>query len=317
MWPASATPRASLTRSSAPPNGLYAAQALLYDCGGVCPLPAGFYKLWRGEGDGVFHRLNGLGRNASFSTPTPPTISRDGRWIAYAGPRRRLVVQALDLEAGATVGEPTVLPKILNEDGETPTPAWSPDSGALTVAGRVGRRRGLWVVNRDGTGLRRIVCACDVEALDFWQDGEWPAWSNAGVIAFTGSPSRYSERAALYLVAADGTGLRRITKWRRGLVTGFPAWSPDGLKLAFSLYGEFERATFVVDSAGNKQTVRGAFAPAWSPDGASLAYFDRHGIATAPADGYGPVHRVREPARLRTDGVVIRLLWLDATLPRA
>jgi TolB protein len=97
-----------------------------------------------------------------------------------------------------------------------------------------------------------------------------PAWSpNGRLIAFVSKRDGVSH---IYVMDADGTGVRRLTAARAE--DGGPAWSPDGRQIAFAREG----ALFVVDSAGGPaRRVGREFAgrvadPAWSPDGKSIAF---------------------------------------------
>lgn len=71
----------------------------------------------------------------------------------------------------------------------------------------------------------------------------------------------------IYSMAPDGTGQVQLTS--SGTNDELPAWSPDGLKIAYD-----DRADiWVMDADGNNATDLGAGrAPSWSPDGAHLAY---------------------------------------------
>ena len=81
----------------------------------------------------------------------------------------------------------------------------------------------------DGTGLHAVTGS---QAL-----AEHPSWSPDGrTLAFTLLPRRLPMRGVLaqqvYLVGANGHGLRRLTSRQAG--AGEAAWSPDGRRIAFS-----------------------------------------------------------------------------------
>jgi Tol biopolymer transport system component len=97
----------------------------------------------------------------------------------------------------------------------------------------------------------------------------------------------------IYLVNADGTGKRRLT---RDPAEEFdPAWSADGTKIAFSRFTgrRYEIWVMNADGTGAAQLTRGesgASDAAWSPDGRRIAYKRCHGLCeiyVMNADGSG------------------------------
>ena len=95
-------------------------------------------------------------------------------------------------------------------------------------------------------------------------------------IAFT---SGRDGNAEIYVMDADGKNQRRLT--HHPADDGWPSWSPDGKKIAFSSYrngGNIQ--IFVMDSDGQNPIRLTDEAndknPAWSPDGRKIAF-----------DGYG------------------------------
>ena len=99
------------------------------------------------------------------------------------------------------------------------TPAWSPDGRKIAFEGGRDGTNGVYVVNADGSGQRRLA-----------RNGRAPAWSPDGrTIAF------FSD-TKIYLMNADGSEHRPLTKPLGGR-EGSLAWSPDGRKLAFLARG--------------------------------------------------------------------------------
>ena len=105
----------------------------------------------------------------------------------------------------------------------------------------------------------------------------FPAWSPDGTrIAFL-----HGRWTHLYVMAADGTGVRDLTPDRPGkkhldVVNHPPQWSPDGQRLAFVARDEYrEQELYVVRADGSelRRLAAAARAPvAWSPDGERLAF---------------------------------------------
>jgi Tol biopolymer transport system component len=101
-----------------------------------------------------------------------------------------------------------------------------PGGGSFTCppgTNRIGELDGsLFVVNADGTGLRRIASHLALaHTPSSWSpEGRW--------ILFSGG-------AAIYRLHPDGTGLRRITPQTvpRSHWVDYPSWSPDGTRFVF------------------------------------------------------------------------------------
>ena len=76
----------------------------------------------------------------------------------------------------------------------------------------------------------------------------------------------------IYIVNADGTGLRKLT-------TGLdPVLSPDGKKVAFARWEGIPRGLFVINADGSDERLvygwdrTGLKSPTWSPDSRRLAF---------------------------------------------
>jgi len=102
------------------------------------------------------------------------------------------------------------------------TPAWAPAGDRIAYKGcdPSGNNCGIWLVSQNGAENTRIVT--DPSA-------GFPAWSPDGTqIAFM---SNRDGNWDIYLVEADGEGLRRLTRSKSS--EGLPTWSPDGKGVAY------------------------------------------------------------------------------------
>lgn len=75
-----------------------------------------------------------------------------------------------------------------------------------------GRPDGIWIVNVDGTGLTRLLN----------KRADRPRWSPDGRKIVFESDQLRRDLEQLYVISADGTGERRLTK--RGVFAIAPSW---------------------------------------------------------------------------------------------
>lgn len=162
-------------------------------------------------------------------------------------------------------------------------PAWSPDGSRLAFMSNRDGNPEIYVINRDGSGVRRLTNhpAGDVT----------PTWSPTGnQIAFT---SDRGGQPQVYIMNVDGTGLKRISSESYG---DRPTWSPAPFnEIAYtarssaagydiSVY-DFSTGTSrrITDGIGSNES------PAFAPNGRHLAFVStrkgRAQIFTIARDG--------------------------------
>jgi Tol biopolymer transport system component len=172
--------------------------------------------------------------------------------------------------------------------------SWSP--GADEVVGYGHPPEGAELASRC-SALYRIPLGggSPVQVTSGAQCDEEPAWSPDGKwIAFTRRDTVSSKRCAgctdIWLVQPNGTGERRLTNPGRRFHDPFadpgtytprgdfsPAWSPDGLKVAFRRVASVDHKPGIwtvsvkTGKAERLELPDGTGAPDWSPDGRKLA----------------------------------------------
>jgi len=155
------------------------------------------------------------------------TFSPDGRFFALAAKRKdRDDLVILDVRRNREDRRIKIALSGLQ------TPSWSPDGRQLVFTGFDGGLSDLFIVNRDGTGLRRLT-------TDKYADLQ-PAWSPDGkTIAFVtdrGGDTDFEDlrfgnlRIALYHL--DSGTIELPGQMDQGKNIN-PAWAPDGQSLAF------------------------------------------------------------------------------------
>jgi TolB protein len=137
----------------------------------------------------------------------------------------------------------------------------------------------ILVMNSDGSGRESLTTGPEDDAE--------PAWSPDGRrLTFV----REGPQPVIYLVRADGQGLRRLT------VGASPAWSPDGTRIMFSRRIGRRTDLYVVGVGGQRvrrltRTAAAESEPEWSPDGRRVAF-----VRPGP-DGSADVYVMRSDGR--------------------
>jgi TolB protein len=163
--------------------------------------------------------------------------------------------------------------------------SWSPDGRRLAFSGGHRRTDEIFIVNVDGSGVKRLTQEPRTRRRT---DDDWsqdPSWSPDGKrIAFDGARKETRGVPDIYLMRADGTGVRRLAGGRA--YQWNPVWSPDGHKI---LYEQFVGDPFVEskltdlyiinpDGSGKRKLARitneadHCACAVWSPDGTKIAY---------------------------------------------
>jgi len=151
-------------------------------------------------------------------------------------------------------------------------PAASPDGRLIAYTRILLARPGseIWAVRKDGSHQRFIARGSD------------PAWSPDGKrIVFVGPRQPRVSKPEIYIMRADGTHIRRLTKnWNAS--DRSPAFSPDGKRIVFlsnrDATGGAGNAEIWVMGTKGKHPVNLTHNPAiddhpdWSPDGSKIVF---------------------------------------------
>jgi serine/threonine protein kinase/Tol biopolymer transport system component len=157
--------------------------------------------------------------------------------------------------------------------------------GYLLYLGSKGAADGLWKL-KDGS------------EIELWKGSEG-AVANAPAVSPDGTQIcfvvRSEGRGHLYLMAADGTNVRRLAEPLE--VRGAPSWSPDGKWLAVAATEGKANPLLKVPVGGGVPVplVDGVNSvisnPVWSPDGRLILYSEGQGSATVRLQGITPDKR--------------------------
>jgi Tol biopolymer transport system component len=148
-------------------------------------------------------------------------------------------------------------------------PAWSPDGRTLLFESSLPGKEAIYVINRDGTGLRRITTDSSANYQPNWSpDGEH--------IVFSSDRAGHGE---LYVVHRDGSGLTRLTNMSGGTYYQ-SSFSPNGTQIVFQGRPDnrltADRVYVInVDGSGLRQLTDSSFGaegPRWEPDGKSIRF---------------------------------------------
>ncbi|HXT30968.1 MAG TPA: hypothetical protein VN716_16850 [Vicinamibacterales bacterium] len=167
-------------------------------------------------------------------------------------------------------------------DKQNYLPAWSPDGTKVAFTLSQGGNQEIYVMNKDGSGLRRLTNNPDIDTSPTWSPtGTQIAW----VSGRSGNPQ-------VYIMNADGTGQRKLTSevwadrptWSRAPFNEIAYAARTGAGFDIKIYSfSTGQTTNVTDGIGSNES------PAFSPNGRHLAFVStRNGkaqIFTIDRDG--------------------------------
>jgi Tol biopolymer transport system component len=201
------------------------------------------------------------------ATDWSPTWSPDGRFIYFISDRggsMNLWRIAVDEESGRPSGEPE---PVTTPATSAAHPSFSAD-GRRVAFSSVLMRQNLQIATFDpetlvmGEPTWLTTGSRQWSSPDPSPDGAWVAFY-----------SRELPEGDIYVIRADGTGLRQVTLGEP--VDRVPRWSPDGDRIAYFSTGggQIQAWTVRADGSDIRQMTKeeGTGIVVWSPDGATVA----------------------------------------------
>jgi len=207
----------------------------------------------------------GIAYQFSHSVNDSPSFSPNGEemvFISVVAGKEQLFRMRLD---------GTEVMQLTHDDADHEDPAWSPDGKRIAfVLMRDGREQ-IHLMNLDGTAVEMLTPA-DVKTIH-------PNWNpDSRSLAYCTDDDLKPPKknpAEIYSIEISS---RKIAKLIEGGVNTYPAWSPDGKRIAFRrMLGESNSEVFVANADGTDTrnlTNDPAFDgwPAWSSDGTKIAF---------------------------------------------
>jgi Tol biopolymer transport system component len=145
-----------------------------------------------------------------------PEISPDGKWIIFnrGTPDEKEQIWIMERDGNSAH-------KIYDRGWD---PTWSPDGSQILFASDKDGSNQLYVINRDGSGLRRLTKLNLLRGRSDWSpDGKW-------IVTYTGE----SWARELFIFRPDLSDLRQLSP--AGGNSQGPSFSPDGKWVAFTAY---------------------------------------------------------------------------------
>ena len=250
------------------------------------PIAAG-----RSNPDSTGRQIIGLGKKLTEQQNVSPSVSPDGRYVAFVSSRNLFTtdIYIADANTGRIIkrlGGPQSDPHFDDISFINSSGGWSPDGNHFAFIVYADGDNEIAILDTRSTEVERRIKLGDIGALSHI------SWSpNGRTLAIAGQKGGISD---LYLLDLDSQTLRQITNDRYADIQ--PAWSPDGKTLAFATdrgpttdfnimkFSPLQIATMDVESG--RITVHSPFPnaphninPQWTPDGRELYFIsDPEGV---------------------------------------
>jgi len=195
----------------------------------------------------------------SKTEDSAPACSPDGKKIAFCSNRDGAInIYVMDAD-GKNVAQLT--------KGITATcfPSWSPDGKKIVFSRYSGKTNLICIMDSDGGNVKQVGVGSD------------PALSPDGNKILFASLSN-GKGFRVNVMDADGANVKQLTTSENIYGWVYPAWSPDGKKIAWADQVNSSLEIFVADSDGkNAKQLSDLGAtntfPVWSPDGKEIVFY--------------------------------------------
>jgi TolB protein len=227
-----------------------------------------------------------------------PDFAADGSFVAFQRCGRRCHLYTVRTDG-------TGLRRIGSGNVDRSYPAISPDRTRIAFIRTFGHLRpdrppnhvAIYTIGIDGSGERRVTLPKSKTAEDV--DPQWSPDGRRIVFVRMNGTARPRHGQAIFVVNADGTGLRRVTPWKLRAGDG-PDWSPDGKEILFRSpetedFLHCNLFTIRPDGTGLRQITRlgpmtKLYSASFSPDGTAITFGmtgvdDQADVYTMHADG--------------------------------
>src|SRR5688572_11688148 len=202
-----------------------------------------------------------------------PSWSADGEKIAF-GSSRNGTVAIFVMNADGS-GQASITGQ---GDRAENDPAWSPDGQKIAFTsieiGAGSRGFEIFVADADGGNATNLTSNGHHDERPAWSpDGQKIAYERGDIDPSINRPGP----SQIHVMNANGSGDVDLKPGDSG-EEHFPAWSPDGKKIAFSSAGDI--LVMNPDGSGRTNLTRhpaGDATPVWSPDGKKIAFLSARG----------------------------------------
>jgi len=197
-----------------------------------------------------------------YGAISAPAWSPDGEYLAFVYHKTQG-----DSEVYAVSADGTGLINLSNNGAEDTNPVWGPDSRRILFTSTRKGNRDIFVADVSaGPGSARAVTVTQTDDM-------WPSWHPDGEkIAFCGFQEGYEQ---VFTTDVSGGGEPELFYEERAC---YPAYSPDGKRLALASYGDI--VVFNLSNMKSKNITEGLISgnmvedtmPVWSPKGNRIAF---------------------------------------------
>src|SRR6266581_1093169 len=170
------------------------------------------------------------------------SYSADGKWLVFTSERTGL--GQADIYLARSDG--AAVERLTDSEAVDDQAALSPDGTLVAfVSTREGYKANIWILDLKTQQLRNLTGQSGIQGDPNKPGGFFrPSWSpNGQWLAFSSDRNtewrarkgawEHIQELSVYVIGADGTGLRRVSNSQPGICAGAPKWSADGKRIVF------------------------------------------------------------------------------------